>query len=106
MAAANGFGKVMVGQGGILSTPAASCGVPVVGSRIGGLPEVIIHEETGYLCDPNDVACMSAIVLGLLRDEDLRLKIGRAARARAEQEFNRDKVVARYVDAYQRLVSA
>jgi hypothetical protein len=41
-----------------------------------------------------------------LRDEDLRVKIGTAARARAEQEFNRDKVVARYVDAYQRLVSA
>ena len=91
---------------GLAALEAMSCGVPVVGSRIGGLPEVIIHEETGYLCDPNDVACMSAIVLGLLRDEDLRLKIGRAARARAEQEFNRDKVVARYVDAYQRLVSA
>ncbi len=91
---------------GLAALEAMACGVPVVGSRIGGLPEVIIHEETGYLCDPNDVACMSAIVLGLLRDEDLRLKIGRAARARAEQEFNRDKVVARYVDAYQRLVSA
>ncbi len=91
---------------GLAALEAMACGVPVVGSRIGGLPEVIIHEETGYLCDPNDVACMSAIVLGLLRDEGLRLKIGRAARARAEQEFNRDKVVARYVDAYQRLVSA
>jgi L-malate glycosyltransferase len=91
---------------GLAALEAMSCGVPVVGSRIGGLPEVIIHEETGYLCDPNDVPCMSAIVLGLLRNEDLRLKIGRAARERAEQEFNRDKVVARYVDAYQRLVSA
>lgn len=91
---------------GLAALEAMACGVPVVGSRIGGLPEVIIHEETGYLCDPNDVPCMSAIVLGLLRNEDLRLKIGRAARARAEQEFKRDKVVARYVDAYQRLVSA
>jgi N-acetyl-alpha-D-glucosaminyl L-malate synthase BshA len=91
---------------GLAALEAMACGVPVVGSRIGGLPEVIIHEETGYLCDPNDVPCMSAIVLGLLRNEDLRLKIGRAARARAEQEFNRDKVVARYVDAYRRLVSS
>ena len=91
---------------GLAALEAMSCGVPVVGSRIGGLPEVIVHEETGYLCDPNDVPCMSAIVLGLLRNEDLRLEIGAAARARAEQEFNRDKVVGRYVDAYQRLVDS
>jgi glycosyltransferase involved in cell wall biosynthesis len=83
-----------------------ACGVPVVGSRIGGLPEVIVHEETGYLCDPNDVQCMTTIVLALLRDEKLRRTIGRAARARAESEFNRDRVVARYVDAYRRLVAS
>ncbi len=91
---------------GLAALEAMACGVPVVGSRIGGLPEVIIHEETGYLCDPNDVSCMSAIVLGLLRNDDLRLKIGRAARERAEQEFNRDKIVAKYVNAYQRLVGS
>jgi glycosyltransferase involved in cell wall biosynthesis len=49
---------------------------------------------------------MNAIVLGLLRDEDLRRAIGRAGRARAEREFNRDKIVARYVDAYRRLVGS
>jgi glycosyltransferase involved in cell wall biosynthesis len=85
---------------------AMACGVPVVGSRIGGLPEVIIHEETGYLCEPSDVPCMTAIVLGLLKNEELRRSIGRAGRARAEREFNRDKVVARYVDAYRRLVES
>ena len=91
---------------GLAALEAMACGVPVVGSRIGGLPEVIVHEETGYLCDPTDVACMNAIVLGLLRDEDLRRAIGRAGRARAEREFNRDKIVARYVDAYRRLVGS
>jgi N-acetyl-alpha-D-glucosaminyl L-malate synthase BshA len=91
---------------GLAALEAMACGVPVVGSRIGGLPEVIVHGETGYLCDPNDVSCMTSIVMGLLRDEDLRRSIGRAARARAEREFNRDKIVARYLDAYHRLVNS
>jgi len=81
-----------------------SCGVPVVGSRIGGLPEVIVHEETGFLCDPNDVACMKAIVLGLLKNDALRRDIGRAARTRAERQFNRALIVGRYLAAYERLL--
>jgi len=91
---------------GLSALEAMSCGVPVVGSRIGGLPEVIAHEETGYLCDPNDVPCMVAIVLGLLKNEELRRGIGRAARERAVREFNRDLIVARYLAAYERLLAS
>ena len=91
---------------GLAALEAMSCGVPVVGSRIGGLPEVIVHEETGFLCDPNDVDCMKAIVLGLLKDEPLRLKIGAAGRERAERLFNRDRVVAQYAAVYERLLGA
>jgi N-acetyl-alpha-D-glucosaminyl L-malate synthase BshA len=89
---------------GLAALEAMSCAVPVVGSRMGGLPEVIVHEETGFLCDPNDVACMKAIVLGLLANESLRLQIGRAARERAKLQFNRDLIVGRYVQAYERLL--
>jgi N-acetyl-alpha-D-glucosaminyl L-malate synthase BshA len=90
---------------GLAALEAMSCGVPVVGSRIGGLPEVIVHEETGFLCDPSDVACMTAIVLGLFRNEELRRAIGRAGRERAVAQFNREKIVARYVQSYERLVN-
>ncbi|HEU4365251.1 MAG TPA: N-acetyl-alpha-D-glucosaminyl L-malate synthase BshA, partial [Candidatus Krumholzibacteria bacterium] len=90
---------------GLSALEAMSCGVPVVGSRIGGLPEVIVHEETGFLCEPTDVACMTAIVLGLFKNEELRRTIGRAARERAVAQFNRGKIVARYVESYQRLVN-
>ena len=89
---------------GLSALEAMSCGVPVVGSRIGGLPEVIVHEETGFLCDPNDVACMKAIVLGLLKNDALRRDIGRAARTRAERQFNRALIVGRYLAAYERLL--
>jgi N-acetyl-alpha-D-glucosaminyl L-malate synthase BshA len=89
---------------GLAALEAMSCGVPVVGSRIGGLPEVIVHEETGFLCDPSDVDCMTAIVLGLLKDDALRARIGRAARERAVALFNRDRVVADYLRVYERVL--
>ncbi|HET6348002.1 MAG TPA: N-acetyl-alpha-D-glucosaminyl L-malate synthase BshA [Candidatus Krumholzibacteria bacterium] len=89
---------------GLAALEAMSCGVPVVGSRIGGLPEVIEHEKTGFLCDPNDVECMKAIVLGLLKNDALRREIGAAARERAERLFNRDRIVAQYMSGYERLL--
>lgn len=91
---------------GLAALEAMSCGVPVVGSKIGGLPEVIVDEKTGYLCEPGDVPCMIAIVMGLFKNEDLRRSIGQAARERAVREFNRDKVVAHYLAAYHRLLEA
>ena len=91
---------------GLAALEAMSCGVPVLGSRIGGLPEVIEHEKTGFLCAPNDVDCMKAIVLALFKDEGARRQIGQAARERAERLFNRDRVVAQYMDVYTRLLGA
>lgn len=90
---------------GLSALEAMSCGVPVVGSRIGGLPEVIVPDETGFLCDPMDAECMTAIVLGLLQDAELRRRIGRAARERAVSRFNRPQIVARYLASYQRLLN-
>ncbi len=89
---------------GLAALEAMACGVPVVGSRIGGLPEVIVDGETGHLCDPDDVACMQELVRNLLTDEIRRREMGRRARERAEACFARDPVVDRYVDAYRRLM--
>lgn len=87
---------------GLAALEAMSCGVPVVGSNIGGLPEVIVDGETGYLCDPNDVDCMTGLVLGLSRAEDLRRSMGEQARRRVETHFGRDRIVQRYVELYRR----
>jgi glycosyltransferase involved in cell wall biosynthesis len=47
---------------------------------------------------------MKAIVLGLLKNEPLRKEIGAASRARVERLFNRDRIVAQYVDVYERVM--
>lgn len=89
---------------GLAALEAMSCAVPVVGSRIGGLPEVIVDGETGYLCSPHDVECMTALVMGLLDEPDRRKEIGMKARQRALDLFARDAIVERYLQAYQRLL--
>jgi N-acetyl-alpha-D-glucosaminyl L-malate synthase BshA len=89
---------------GLAALEAMACGVPVVGSRIGGLPEVIVDGETGFLCSPHDVGCMRELVLALLNDENRRRDVGAAARKRAVEKFSRERVVDEYIAAYQRLL--
>jgi glycosyltransferase involved in cell wall biosynthesis len=76
-----------------------------VGSRVGGLSEVVVEGETGFLCDPHDVECMTQLILSLLTNEPWRAEIGRRARERATREFDRDRIVDQYVEVYRRLLS-
>lgn len=89
---------------GLAALEAMSCAVPVVGSRVGGLHEVIVDGETGYLCDPHDVRCMARLITSLLADDARRLAMGAKARERAISEFGRERLVGRYVETYRRLL--
>jgi N-acetyl-alpha-D-glucosaminyl L-malate synthase BshA len=89
---------------GLAALEAMSCAIPVVASNIGGLHEVIDDGETGFLFDPHDVEGMSATILGLFRDEKRRRKVGARARARAERDFSRDRIVNEYVALYDELL--
>ncbi len=89
---------------GLAALEAMSCGVPVVGSRVGGLHEVIVDQETGYLCDPHDVSCMARLVVSLLANEPFRRSMGEKARERAVREFNRERVVGEYLRTYHRVL--
>ncbi|CAN5319099.1 N-acetyl-alpha-D-glucosaminyl L-malate synthase BshA [soil metagenome] len=84
---------------GLAALEAMSCGVPVVSSNIGGLPEVNIHGETGYLCDLGDVEAMGRYSLKILKDEKLHKKMSINARKRAEK-FELSQVVSVYEDYY------
>lgn len=90
---------------GLAALEAMSCGVPVVGSRVGGLHEVVVEGETGFLCDPHDVGCMTQLVLSLLTNEPYRREMGARARERAVTNFGRSRIVGEYLDVYRRLIS-
>src|SRR5699024_5858268 len=70
---------------GLAALEAMSCGVPVISSNIGGLPEVNVHGETGYLCDLDDIDCMSNYAVQLLSDEKLHKELAKNARERAKK---------------------
>lgn len=90
---------------GLAALEAMSCSVPIISSNIGGLPEVNIHGETGYLCELGDIDCMAQHATEILTDEKLQERMSKAARKRAEG-FEIDKIVTVYEDYYEEVKSS
>jgi N-acetyl-alpha-D-glucosaminyl L-malate synthase BshA len=90
---------------GLAALEAMASGVPVVASRVGGLPEVIVDGETGLLCPLGDVAAMADACLALLRDDARAARMAVAARRRAEGAFRPEAAVDRYLDVYRRALA-
>ena len=88
---------------GLAALEAMACEVPVVASRVGGLPEVIQDGVNGYLCDVDDLAGMAERGRALVRDAALRARIGRAAAAHVCATFRSEIIVPQY-EAYYREV--
>ncbi len=63
---------------------------PIVASAVGGIPEMLVDGESGWLVPPDEPAALAAAVTGLLRDEDARRRMGDAARARLTGAFALD----------------
>lgn len=73
---------------GLVNLEAMAAGVPVVASRIGGIPEVVRHGETGWLVDPSpDERKMAAAIIGLLRQPGLRRRMGKAGLDEVRRRF-------------------
>ncbi|HEX7181773.1 MAG TPA: N-acetyl-alpha-D-glucosaminyl L-malate synthase BshA [Thermoanaerobaculia bacterium] len=88
---------------GLSALEAMACEVPVVATRVGGVPEVVEEGKSGYLCEVGDVDGMAQAALRLLRDEELRRSFGEAGRRRAVEVFGQGPVVARYKAIYDRV---
>jgi len=89
---------------GLAALEAMACGVPVVASRVGGLPEVIDDGVEGYLVPSHDVETMAERALAILTDADRREEMGRAARKRASTQFCSDKIIPLYEALYRRVL--
>jgi N-acetyl-alpha-D-glucosaminyl L-malate synthase BshA len=89
---------------GLAALESLASGVPVVASNVGGVPEVVSHDVTGWLVASGDPAAMAEAVLGLLADPVRRLAMGRAARAAALARFQPGPLVARTEALYRRIL--
>lgn len=87
---------------GLAALEAMACGVPVIGSRVGGLPEVVEDGSSGFLLEVGDVDAMTARSLELLTNEKRLSEMRRAAVERAKV-FSSDKIVPLYEDLYERV---
>ena len=89
---------------GMAALEAMTSEVPVIATRTGGLPEVVVDGDTGYLMDVGDVAAMAERGIEILRDDDTRRRMGRRAREVAVERFDEQKIVPHYRDLYDRVI--
>ncbi|WP_165362632.1 glycosyltransferase, partial [Promicromonospora panici] len=89
---------------GIVPLEAAACGVPVIASAVGGMLDTVVHERTGLLVPPRDPAAVADALLRLT-DSRFRLRLGAAARVRAERRYGWAAVARRTAEAYADVVS-
>jgi len=73
---------------GVSAVEASAAGLPVIASRFGGIPEIVVHGETGLLLDPDDIDGFGEAIRTLSENGDLRRQMGGKARARAEERFD------------------
>jgi N-acetyl-alpha-D-glucosaminyl L-malate synthase BshA len=89
---------------GLSALEAMSCSVPVVATKVGGVPEVITDREEGFLEEVGEVEALASRVKQLLADRKLRQKMGEKARLKAIKRFNVNAIVGQYEDYYRKVV--
>lgn len=94
----------------IEGVPQAVCagmnsGLPVVASAVGGIPEIVEHERTGFLVPPNDEPALTEAILRLMDDSGLRRRFGEAARDYITNEYSLSAAVRRVEQTYREVLS-
>jgi glycosyltransferase involved in cell wall biosynthesis len=82
---------------------AMAAGKPVVATRAGGIPEVVVDGETGFLVPPRDHGAMATAIVKLLKDDGLRRRMGEAGRTRACTMFSAERMVKDTLHVYERV---
>jgi len=90
---------------GLAALEAMACEVPVIASRVGGIPEVVTDGETGFLSDVGDIEKMAADAANLLANEKLRTEMGKRARESAISRYRTDVVIPQYISFYNQVLA-
>ena len=85
---------------GLVLLEAMCCEVPCIGTNIGGIPEVIRHNETGFLVELGDVERAAEYAIKVLKDEHLLKTLSKNALLYAKNEFHSEKIVQQYIHLY------
>jgi len=89
---------------GLALAEAGAAGTPVVSTRVGGVTEVVVEGETGFLAEAGDAEGLAAATLRLLATPELRARMGAAGRTRVARHFDSGEMAARYQAVYARML--
>lgn len=90
---------------GLAALEAMACEVPVIASRVGGIPEVVTDGETGFLSEVGDIEKMAKDAARLIADDEARVIMGRRARESAISRYRTDVVIPQYIAFYEEILS-
>lgn len=85
---------------GLVLLEAMACEVPCIGTNVGGVPEVIEHNKTGFLVAPGDIASAANYAIRILNDDELLEKFSQNAFTRANNYFHSSKTLEQYIQLY------
>jgi len=83
---------------GLVNIEAMACGLPVVATRVGGVPEIVLHGKTGFLVEPNDAESLAHSLEDLMDNKQMREKYGAKGRERVEQIFTWDRHINKLIE--------
>jgi N-acetyl-alpha-D-glucosaminyl L-malate synthase BshA len=89
---------------GLVALEAMACEVPVIATRVGGIPEVVRDGTDGFLYPVGDINGMAEGCLSILKDARFREAVGKSAREHATREFCASKIVLQYEELYRRTI--
>ncbi|HEX2982518.1 MAG TPA: glycosyltransferase, partial [Ignavibacteriales bacterium] len=89
---------------GLSALEAMACGLPVVSSSVGGLPELIKHNETGYIAEIGDMDRMARYAIELLTNDRKYELFSKNSRDRAVNSFDKNIIVPQYEAYYQEII--
>jgi glycosyltransferase involved in cell wall biosynthesis len=89
---------------GVVLLEAMHHAVPVVGSRIGGIPDIVVDGESGLLVPPGDPEALAGAIRALARDPALAARLGEGGRERLRAHFSWDAIIRRWEKLYREVV--
>ncbi|MBI3125362.1 MAG: N-acetyl-alpha-D-glucosaminyl L-malate synthase BshA [Ignavibacteriales bacterium] len=91
---------------GLSALEAMACGKPVISSSVGGLPELVIHNETGYIAEIGDIERMSKYAVDLLTNEKKYNIFAKNSLDRAVNHFDKALVLPKYIEYYEKVLAS
>ncbi|MEH7114806.1 N-acetyl-alpha-D-glucosaminyl L-malate synthase BshA [Neobacillus niacini] len=89
---------------GLVALEAMACGVPCIGTNVGGLPEVIQHGSTGYICELGDIDDISTKAIYLLRNKQIHQQFASNGVSLVNTKFRAEQIVGQYEQLYFKLL--